>query len=276
MAKKIHYVVQPKFFREFKCVGGACPNSCCKLWRIDWTKEECERILSSDCSEEIKELLRENFVYNEKYNSYVVKIAKENSYGCPLQTEEGLCRIQRELGEDYLSRTCKIYPREYYYTQSEFIRTCSSSCCEAMKCICRDESSMELIGVEDRSSNGKHKILFGSPQDVKNNPALKYHPEMFKMFWDVISNKKRSLETSVVLGALAAQKLTEFISRGEYDRIPDVIKALYPQLSALSIPSVENLKTNYSVVLGVVGEIIDSLNKSDILDSLRENGALSA
>lgn len=276
MSKVIHYVVQPKFYREFKCVGGFCPNSCCKLWRIDWTKEECERILASDCSEETKALIRENFVYNEYYGKYVVKINKGNAFGCPMLTEEGLCRIQRELGEDYLSRTCKIYPRENYYTQSEVIRTCSSSCCEAMKCICKDEGSMELIGVEDRRSNGKHKIIFGTSDDLKNNPSLKYHPELFKLFWDVISNKKRSLETSVVLGALAAQKLTEFISRGEYDRIPEVIKALGPQLSALSIPSVDNLKTNYPVALGVVGQIVDMLKESDILDSLRENGALSA
>lgn len=276
MAKKIHYVVQPKFFREFKCVGGDCPNSCCKLWRIDWTKEECERILASDCSEETKELIRKYFIYSDKADKFVVKITKGNDYGCPMLTEEGLCRIQCELGEDYLSYTCKIYPRENYYTQSEIIRTCSSSCCEAMNCICSDESSMELIGVEDRKSNGKHKILFGTVEQVKSNPALKYHPEMFKLFYGVISNKERSLETSVLLGALAAQKLTEFISRGEYDRIPEVIKALNPQLSVLTIPSVENLKTNYSVALGVVGEIVDTLKKSDVLDSLRENGELCA
>lgn len=267
------YYRQPKFYRDFHCIGGSCPNSCCAIWRIDWTKEEIEKLRAANCSPELRQLVEDSFILND--DIFSIKLMASNNLDCPFLTKDRFCRIQRELGEEYLSFTCTSYPRTMFICNNVATRTCSASCYQVMKTICEDDSSMQLFSAPLEAKRVTMRYTLDSPETLKLHPELKYRNELFEFFYEIIGNTKRSLETSVLLGALAAQKLTQYIQRGEADRIPEIIKALRPQLNATSVPSFENAKTNYGICLGLVGKILDIFENSNILDSLKINGKLS-
>ena len=43
---------------------------------------------------------------------------------------------------------------------------------------------------------------------------LKFREELMEFFYEIISDKKHDVETSIILGALAAQKLSQIAARG--------------------------------------------------------------
>lgn len=275
------YYRQPKYFRDFHCIGGECPTTCCAQWRIDWTKEEVDKLKACpNCSPELKEKINRCFVprtTNTNQNDiyiYIVDLeGAENS--CPLMTENRLCGIQKELGEEYLSYTCRVYPRSYFFTDDYILRHCSISCPAVVQLIKDDENAMSLVNVPY-----DNKTLAGdkdSGENLLEHPELKYRNQLFEFFYEILSNKKRSAETSILLGALAAQKLSDFIENGAYERIPEIIKALRPQLNVVSVPSFENLQKNYGISLGFLSELVDYFKNTDIMKFLKlDDDRLSA
>lgn len=270
------YYRQPEFFRNFRCLGGSCPNTCCANWRIDWTNEEVEKLRSADCSPELKKMINENFTQNEKdEKKLVIKLSNNNGNICPFLTEDRMCRIQRELGEEYLSHTCRSYPRTSVFTNNVITRTCSASCYQVIKTLFSDPDAMKLVSAPLEAKQVHVHSKTYSNEVQKKRTEVKYHNELFEFFYEVISNKNRTLETSLVLGALAAQKLQQYIDRGEHDRIPELIKALRPQLNTNSISSFEKTKPNYNISLGLVGKIINTFECSDVFDFIKDGDSLS-
>lgn len=270
------YYRQPAFYRSFQCIGDKCPYNCCFMWRIDWTKEEVEKVKSANCSPELHELIEKSFVQRiDNENMMEVDLTKGNNYHCPLLTENGLCRIQRELGAEYLSTTCMLYPRLGFFCKSRVSRTCSASCYHVMQTLYNDPNAMDIIHAPLESSEIVIKVIPDTPEKLKEHPELSYRNELFDFFYEIISNKKRTIETSLLLGALAAQKLTEYVERGEQNRIPEIIRSLRPQLNAQTVPSFEKTAPNYSISLGIVGKIVDILEKYNLLENIKDGEQLS-
>lgn len=270
------YYRQPKFYRSFQCMGGKCPTNCCFAWRIDWTKEEVDKLKSANCSPELREIIQKSFKPMKNNDDImVVNINSDKPLYCPLLTDDMMCRIQREIGESYLSYTCREYPRTMFICQDIATRTCSASCYYVAKIMYTNENAMDLVSAPLEAKEVKVRFLPDSALALKHHPELKYRNDLFMFFYDIISNKKRTLETSLVLGGLAAQKLTEFIARGEHDRIPEIIKSLHSQLNVQSIDSLENINPNYGLSLGFAGTLVDWFATSDIFNVLKENGKLS-
>lgn len=270
------YYRQPEFYRNFHCMGGKCPNSCCAKWRIDWTTEEVEKLKAADCSPELRKLIDESFVPREDNEKMMKVLLRQDKNGdCPFLTEDRMCSIQRELGEKYLSNTCSFYPRDYMVCENVVYRTCSVSCYQVMEMLCNDSDAMNLYSAPVEQKTVKIQATKDLKALLSAHPELKYREELFEFFYEIIGNKKRSLETSLVLGALVAQKLNEYINLGQQEQIPEIIKALRPQLNLQTVPAFENTAPKYGISLGIVGKIVDTFNKSDLLDVLRVGGKLS-
>ena len=115
--------------------------------------------------------------------------------------------------------------------------------------------------------------LADSTAEIINNPALNYRGILFEFFYEILSDKSRSIETSIVLGAMAAQKLDEFIKRGKHERIPDVINALKPQLNnPEQIEKLESAKPNLSLKANFSAGLLKYLNNASIYNNIFENG----
>lgn len=253
------YYRQPRYFNEFKCIGGECIATCCYGWRIDWTTEEIDKVKNAEgISPELKGLVEKTFI-TLKDDSERCAVEFDERNKCPCVTEEGLCRIQKELGAEYLSYTCTSYPRHTIATGKIYYRSCDSSCPEIIKKILNDEHSTDLINTPKKDVV-KHVNVQNNPEVKRKYPEIQYCTELLEFFHELISDKKIPVETAIILGALAAQKLTEIVAIKEYDRIPEALKAFRKQFhNAEQLKAIENIKPNYYLKFGFLSELIEKV-----------------
>ena len=95
---------KPSYFDTFRCIAGDCPDSCCKEWdvQVDAAAAACYRSLPGDLGDRLRQVLKD-----EDGETYMTI---ENRR-CPMWRDDGLCRIQAELGEEALCKTCRDFPR---------------------------------------------------------------------------------------------------------------------------------------------------------------------
>lgn len=92
------------WYQDFVCPGGNCGLTCCsEEWDIELTEDEIERY-RSDKHPYMKSLLEE--IDFEK------KRMKSGNGICNMLDEFGYCKLVRNCGDDYLSHTCKAFPRK--------------------------------------------------------------------------------------------------------------------------------------------------------------------
>lgn len=94
----------PNYYNQFKCIASACPDSCCKEWAVDVDEESAARYraLPGELGERLRAVLQDT------PDGTVMTI--ENGR-CPMWRDDGLCRIQAELGHDALCCVCQTFPR---------------------------------------------------------------------------------------------------------------------------------------------------------------------
>lgn len=265
------YYRQPRYYGDFRCVGSDCLDNCCFGWRIDWKKEEVEKLKSAEnMSPELKKLVEESFADNPALEGYY-QIRFDESANCPFQTKEKLCLIQKELGAEYLSKVCTIYPRREVLARGAVYRFCHTSCPVIIKELLNNKSSMDLINVPAPPEQS-HKLNI-----TNDDSELKYKDELIEFYYELISDKRIPVESALILGALAAQKLTEIVSRKKYDRIPEALKIFRKQFhNAEQLKAIENIKPNYHLKFGFLAEIIEKVIENGATALLRdETGTLN-
>lgn len=97
-------VRKPMYFDTFRCIASGCPDSCCKEWdvQVDEEKAEFYRSLPGPLGDRLREVMREE-------NDETVMTIIDGR--CPMWRQDGLCRIQAELGHEALCKTCREFPR---------------------------------------------------------------------------------------------------------------------------------------------------------------------
>ena len=121
-------ITKPDYFDRFQCIAGNCPDSCCKEWdvQVDEQFAVYYRSLSGPLGDRLREVLRDE-------NGETVMTIIDGR--CPMWRSDGLCRIQAELGEDALCKTCREFPR-LTHDYGDFVELqLELSCPEAAKYI---------------------------------------------------------------------------------------------------------------------------------------------
>ena len=97
-------ITKPDYFDRFRCIAGNCPDSCCKEWdvQVDDASAAFYRALPGALGDRLREVLR------TEDGETVMTILDGR---CPMWRGDGLCRIQAELGEGALCKTCREFPR---------------------------------------------------------------------------------------------------------------------------------------------------------------------
>lgn len=97
-------ITKPDYFDRFRCLAGGCPDSCCKEWEVQVDADSASRYrkLPGPLGNELRRVLRD-----EDGETYMAIIDGR----CPMWRRDGLCRIQAELGEAALCKTCREFPR---------------------------------------------------------------------------------------------------------------------------------------------------------------------
>ncbi len=259
---------QPRYYGDFHCIGNTCPDNCCYGWRIDWKQEEIDKLKTAPgCSPELKELFEKMFTTDDALKGYY-RIAFDEQNKCPLLTADGLCRIQRELGVEYMSHTCMIYPRKFLVAGSVLYKVCYSSCREVMRRLMNDEKSMDLINIPIKQDEIV-AATWDSQETLAAYPELYYRGELLEFFYEIIADKRHDVETNIIIGALAAQALTKLVENAEENKMPEAISRLKDQAhNAAQLKAIENIKPNYHLRFAFIGNILREITNIPVIDLL--------
>lgn len=100
--------IKIEFYDNFKCIADKCSFSCCKGWDISVDSDTYSKWKNN--SEQMQFDFCKNIkVTKGKEAKYSIKMGTHKS--CPFLNENGLCNIVIQSGEEYLSNTCKTFPR---------------------------------------------------------------------------------------------------------------------------------------------------------------------
>lgn len=119
-------IVKNSFYDHFRCIADSCPDSCCKEWDVlvDKRSASLYRSLPGQLGDRLRQVLTE-----ENGQIYMTL----ESGRCPMWRKDGLCRIQAELGESALCKTCRDFPR-LTHDYGEFVEyTLELSCPEVSR-----------------------------------------------------------------------------------------------------------------------------------------------
>lgn len=135
-------VIEPDFYGDFHCIGGQCSFTCCKEWKIAVDHETKKRWRKMDVPETVLENGRvpEHACLSTsdkaQLSQFVVKkdgadiIELLPNMRCPFLEDSDLCRLVLDYGEECLSETCHVFPRETHEFTDRTERTLVSCCPE--------------------------------------------------------------------------------------------------------------------------------------------------
>ena len=130
-------ITKPDYFDHFQCIADRCPDSCCKEWnvQVDEASAQAYRSLSGPLGDRLREVL-----HTEDGETVMTIIDGR----CPMWRSDSLCRIQAELGESALCKTCREFPR-LTHDYGDFLELqLELSCPEAAGMILRQSRSFTV------------------------------------------------------------------------------------------------------------------------------------
>ena len=126
---------KPTYYDAFRCIASACPDSCCQQWAVVVDEDSANRYraLPGPLGEDLRRFL------TEEDGDTILQLTSQGR--CPMWQEDGLCRIQAQLGEDALCHTCRQFPRLRHDYGSFLELGLELSCPEAARLIFTGDST---------------------------------------------------------------------------------------------------------------------------------------
>ena len=176
-------ITKPHYFDHFQCLAGGCPDSCCKEWDVQVDEVSAARYLNlpGDLGNRLREVLR------TEDGETVMTITDGR---CPMWRTDGLCRIQSELGEEALCKTCREFPR-LTHDYGDFLELqLELSCPEAAKYILAGRPAMVT---EETDSN---------PEAEYDEEAMAVLKTSREFVLDMIFDSSRTVPEALALALL--------------------------------------------------------------------------
>ena len=227
-----------EYYKNFKCIGNECEDHCCKAWTITIDKKTFKNY---------KNLNKTNF--SKKLNSSIKRnrnMASIHNYGkfelvgglCPMLSEDRLCEVYLNIGEENMCNTCKTYPRIYNKVNGRIEASLTLSCIEAARNILLNKECIEF-NLENKKV---HDIRFNRMVEENNMSTciIKNFDEIRCFCIGLIQERRYSIEERLIILGLFIKNLEELedtslvlnliydyknrINNGLYDEILDNFK----------------------------------------------------
>lgn len=219
-------MMEPDYYKDFRCIGDLCRNNCCSAdWDIHVDKKTYKKYKNLPKNHPMYKTILKNIVLLEGNNDF--RYAKyrqtenksDSNKRCVFQDEQGLCVIHANLGEEYLSNTCKHYPRSLNYCirkeeeLSFFESACNISCEEVANLFLKKEDYIEYELSEE--NYGKNYVEEHLKSRVTNflreeeRSIIGLYPNIKSIIIAILQDRNYNFEDRLVLLAIFCQKLND-------------------------------------------------------------------
>ena len=226
MTQNYKNILRPEYLSKFACIGSACEQTCCDGWGVNIDRETFIKYRACEDAW-LKPLFREKVIRSETADcdeNYSVMILSRNA--CPFLDESKLCEIQKRLGEDYLSRTCAIYPRNMNRVDDTLEISLNISCPEAARSVLLNAGKMKFV---QSRFDGTEKIRFGDVPALsttdpnQSNKPYQYFREVRELIISLLQNRSYDINDRLIILGFFCDDLERLFSRGKSSEIPILI-----------------------------------------------------
>ena len=153
----------PAFYKEFSCIAGACPDTCCAGWQIMIDDRSLKKY------RHFKGAFR-NRLHNDI--DWKEQAFRQYDHRCAFLNEENLCDIYSEAGPDMLCDTCRKYPRHIEEFEGLREYSLSLSCPEAARIFLSRKEKTTFVTIEketpDETYDDFDYLLFTALMDTRD------------------------------------------------------------------------------------------------------------
>lgn len=112
-----------ELYKEFQCLAGSCPSTCCAGWKIVVDEAAKERFGRLD-----NDMLQQDILGHICHSGGEYFFVNQPDGRCSMLDGDGLCRIQKKLGEKALCHTCRKFPRLTARVDGDIWMSMAASC----------------------------------------------------------------------------------------------------------------------------------------------------
>lgn len=218
-------IVKFKYYDEFHCIGAECPDSCCEQWSIIITKREYLNYKKYKCSPRLKNVISNAFIRtrNEEFdsNAAYAQIKLNENRDCPFHDFDGLCMIQKELGEKALSYTCATFPRLHARIGNDaLLCACNITCCHVVEMLMNHPESLEITEEEYNYNDRYINSGFTSAGNIRSDW------KGYQFFWiiknaeiDILQNRNFTISERMLILGFFCKKVEDYLENNEGQKI---------------------------------------------------------
>lgn len=237
MDKKIN-IAKITNYDEFKCIADKCKFTCCEGWDVS---------IDSDTYSKWKHINDNNLLNGVKVRKCGRKkeylIDKETNERCLFLDHNGLCKIVKERGDEYLSLTCRIFPRIENIFENKKEISLSCSCPEVVEIISNITEEIDMINECDNKLE-EEALEFKVRESIIN----------------IINKENISLDNKLIisfqmlLNILNNEEITEEILLNEFKRFSNnaYIKELISMYNKIDFNKEESLEEINNLFLDII------------------------
>ena len=124
------------YAERFHCIGSACEDTCCRGWKVPVDQAAYAKYDGLPAGP-LRTLIDASMLLSPEggKTASFATIRMNEANECPLLTEERLCRIHVEYGEELLPHTCATYPRIVHRIGGAVETALALSCPEAARLV---------------------------------------------------------------------------------------------------------------------------------------------
>ncbi len=216
--KETHEYLVPDYYSQFSCKMGACRATCCVGWPVSITMEDYFKLLSVECSPELRRRLDVCLHLAERpMPEEYAQITPRYDGDCQLRMEDGRCALHAELGEDALSYVCRLYPRGPR-AEGDYECSCANSCEAVIELLFSRDAPIEFI---------KQKLTFDLPKSTGRTvffETVGREQEIRLHFIRLMQRREYSLPRRLMLLAAALVDMEEALNAKDEARVAALLR----------------------------------------------------
>lgn len=252
----------PDYYKEFSCIGSLCEDTCCAGWNVPIDKKTFKKYKKLPKKNKINSGVEKNLSSNTEADFGYVKM-KGNS--CTFLTEDKLCGVQLDLGEQYLSNTCSMYPRRFNSINNTVEKSMTVSCPEAARKILLNPEGIKFEKIKgDRTDN---KLI---SSNIKTNIKSIYSwQDLFEEYRYstvyILQKREYTIEERLILVGMLMQEIEENIDNQNIHKIPSFIGVFLNMVDSLEIKNdLNNIDKREDLQLKLFRELLVLRLSADI------------
>lgn len=239
--------LKPDYYEKFKCIGSKCNISCCNYnWNIAIDKETYQKYkkfnsigkaVNGDYTRKVRTSIEKNLKTSKATNHGRIKHIKYEKafilgndaykaidYICPFSKNDNMCEMQEKFGEDMLSLTCRLFPRNLNLVFEDYEQALTTEC----EVVCK---LLYEITEPIRFRRHRSEILENQPVNKRITKEMLGHNEVLKHFniirascLKIMQSREFDLDNRMVLLGLFITKISTLKGKN-LDKIPTYAKA---------------------------------------------------